>query len=111
MYLHILYIGAGTALLGKEAAMACTVAVEEVIGHHYNNQLRQLVAHGNEDENIRNSDEHNKLLSTIKRFRDDELEHLDTGLEHNATEAPLYDSLKQVIQGGCKIAIWLSERI
>ena len=27
---------AGTALLGKEAAMACTVAVEEVIGDHYN---------------------------------------------------------------------------
>jgi demethoxyubiquinone hydroxylase (CLK1/Coq7/Cat5 family) len=29
-------IGAGTALLGKEAAMACTVAVEHVITEHYN---------------------------------------------------------------------------
>jgi ubiquinone biosynthesis monooxygenase Coq7 len=29
-------LGAGTALLGKEAAMACTVAVEEVISEHYN---------------------------------------------------------------------------
>jgi len=29
-------IGAGTALLGKEGAMACTVAVESVIGEHYN---------------------------------------------------------------------------
>jgi ubiquinone biosynthesis monooxygenase Coq7 len=28
--------GAGSALFGKEAAMACTVAVEEVIGEHYN---------------------------------------------------------------------------
>ena len=27
--------GAGTALLGENAAMACTVAVEEVIGDHY----------------------------------------------------------------------------
>ena len=27
--------GAGTALLGEKAAMACTVAVEEVIGEHY----------------------------------------------------------------------------
>ena len=27
--------GASTALLGKEAAMACTVAVEEVISEHY----------------------------------------------------------------------------
>ncbi len=29
-------LGAGTALLGKEAAMACTVAVEDVISTHYN---------------------------------------------------------------------------
>jgi ubiquinone biosynthesis monooxygenase Coq7 len=29
-------LGAGTALLGKEAAMACTVAVESVISDHYN---------------------------------------------------------------------------
>ena len=28
--------GAGSALLGKEAAMACTVAVEEAIVEHYN---------------------------------------------------------------------------
>lgn len=27
--------GASTALLGKEGAMACTIAVEEVIGGHY----------------------------------------------------------------------------
>jgi len=32
----IKYLGAGTALLGKEAAMACTVAVETVISEHYN---------------------------------------------------------------------------
>ena len=29
-------LGVGTALLGKEAAMACTEAVETVIGTHYN---------------------------------------------------------------------------
>ena len=28
-------LGASTALLGKEAAMACTEAVETVIGEHY----------------------------------------------------------------------------
>lgn len=31
----VLCLGAGTALLGEKAAMACTVAVEEVIGEHY----------------------------------------------------------------------------
>lgn len=35
--------GAGTALLGREGAMACTVAVEESIAHHYNNQIRTLM--------------------------------------------------------------------
>lgn len=29
-------LGYGTALLGKEAAMACTEAVETVVGGHYN---------------------------------------------------------------------------
>ena len=33
-------MGVGTALIGKEAAMACTVAVETVIGGHYNQQLK-----------------------------------------------------------------------
>ena len=32
---HQVSPGAGTALLGEKAAMACTVAVEEVIGEHY----------------------------------------------------------------------------
>lgn len=35
-------VGATTALMGKEAAMACTEAVETVIGDHYNEQLREL---------------------------------------------------------------------
>jgi len=29
-------LGASTALLGRESAMACTEAVETVIGEHYN---------------------------------------------------------------------------
>lgn len=29
-------LGVGTALMGREAAMACTEAVETVIGEHYN---------------------------------------------------------------------------
>ena len=53
-------LGAGTALLGKEAAMACTVAVEDVIGDHYNSQIRQLV----ED----NPEKHKELLEIVKTF-------------------------------------------
>ena len=31
-------LGAGTALMGEKSAMACTVAVEKVIGEHYRAQ-------------------------------------------------------------------------
>ncbi|XP_038064243.1 5-demethoxyubiquinone hydroxylase, mitochondrial-like [Patiria miniata] len=96
-------LGAGTALLGKEGAMACTVAVEESIGGHYNSQIRELL----EDD----PEKHAELLKIIKQFRDEELEHLDTGLEHDAEQAPMYSALSTVIKTGCSAAIWLSERI
>ncbi|XP_003377196.1 Coq7 family protein [Trichinella spiralis] len=77
-------LGAGTALLGPKAAMACTVAVEEVIGQHYNNQIRELILDGEEH--------HKELLETIGKFRDEELEHHDIGLKHHALEStkPLF---------------------
>ncbi|KAK3089786.1 hypothetical protein FSP39_006534 [Pinctada imbricata] len=96
-------LGAGTALLGKEAAMACTVAVESVIGEHYNSQIRDLMADDPE--------RHKELLEKITKFRDDELHHHDTGLEHDAEKAPFYDALSKVIKVGCQGAIWISERI
>ncbi|XP_019608614.1 NADPH-dependent 3-demethoxyubiquinone 3-hydroxylase, mitochondrial isoform X3 [Rhinolophus sinicus] len=95
-------LGAGTALLGKEGAMACTVAVEESIARHYNNQIRTLMEEDPE--------KYEELLQVIKKFRDEELEHHDTGLEHDAELAPAYAVLKRVIQAGCSTAIYLSER-
>ncbi|XP_036052814.1 5-demethoxyubiquinone hydroxylase, mitochondrial [Onychomys torridus] len=95
-------LGAGTALLGKEGAMACTVAVEESIAHHYNNQIRTLMEEDPE--------KYEELLQVIKKFRDDELEHHDTGLDHDAELAPAYALLKRAIQAGCSAAIYLSER-
>jgi len=35
-------LGAATALLGERAAMACTVAIEEVIDSHYASQAKAL---------------------------------------------------------------------
>lgn len=96
-------LGAGSALLGKEGAMACTVAVETVIGEHYNSQIRDLM----EDDPAK----HEVLLKTLKEFRDDELHHHDIGLEHDAEKAPFYSALSQVIKLGCKGAIWVSEKI
>ena len=97
-------LGAGTALLGKEAAMACTVAVEETITEHYNNQIRELLE-------LEESEDRDNLLKTIKQFRDEEMEHHDHGIEHDAEQAPAFSALKSVIQTGCRAAIWLSERV
>ncbi|XP_038220835.1 5-demethoxyubiquinone hydroxylase, mitochondrial [Zerene cesonia] len=95
-------LGAGTALLGKEAAMACTVAVETVIVDHYNDQLRTLMEDPNVDKEI---------LETITKFRDEEQEHHDTGIDHGAEQAPFYQALSEVIKTGCKVAIAISKKI
>ena len=92
-------LGAGTALLGRRAAMACTVAVEEVIDEHYAEQAAAL----GEDER--------PLRETIERFRREEIEHRDIGLEHEAEKAPGYRILTTLIKAGCKVAIRLSERV
>jgi len=92
----------GTALMGPKAAMACTVAVETVIVEHYNDQLRDLM----------NDPESNKeLLETIKKFRDEEQEHHDCGIDHGAEQAPFYDALTKVIKTGCKVAIEVAKRV
>jgi ubiquinone biosynthesis monooxygenase Coq7 len=98
-------LGAGSALLGKEGAMACTVAVETVIGEHYDNQIRELLRKENGVEL------HRPLIEKISKIRDEELEHLDSGIEHDAEKAPLYRALTQVIKAGCWGAIWVSERV
>ncbi|KAF7216415.1 5-demethoxyubiquinone hydroxylase, mitochondrial [Nothobranchius furzeri] len=96
-------LGASTALLGKEGAMACTVAVEESISEHYNSQIRALMEIDPE--------RYTELLQVIKEFRDDEMDHHDTGLEHDAESVPGYWLLKNVIQLGCKAAIYVSQRV
>ncbi len=92
-------LGAGTALLGEKAAMACTVAVEEVIDQHYADQAAQL------DESEAD------LLRTVEQFRAEEVEHRDIGLAHGAEQAVGYPLLSGAIKTGSRLAIWLSERI
>lgn len=93
-------LGAGTALLGPKAAMACTVAVETVIVEHYNDQLRQLASDPKPDKD---------LMEVISKFRDEEQEHHDTGLVEGAEQAPLYGLMTDIIKLGCKAAISISK--
>ena len=92
-------LGAATALLGPKAAMACTVAVEEVIDEHYRQQSDKL----GQDEV--------PLKAKIDKFRAEELQHRDAGLEHGAEKAPAYPLLTGAIKAGSRLAIWLAERV
>lgn len=94
-------LGAGTALIGPEAAMACTAAVEEEIDAHYSRQLDELEKSGDDPE----------LAGMIADFRADEREHRETALAHGAERAPAYALLSGAIRLGCRAAIRLSEKI
>ena len=92
-------LGVVTAAMGPKAAMACTIAVEEVIGEHYQKQAENL----GEDEA--------ELKTKIERFRDEELEHRDIAVDYKGHEARHYKLLHDVIQTGCRTAIKIAEKI
>ena len=94
-------LGAGTALMGEKAAMACTIAVEEVIDEHYAQQINELRADPAERE----------LADDLERFRQEEADHRDLATARGGTETAGYGLLRGVIRRGCKTAIWLSERL
>src|SRR6186997_563079 len=76
-------LGAATALIGPEAAMACTAAVEEEIDAHYTRQLERLEADGDDPE----------LAEMIDRFRADERAHRDAAYAAGAARAPAFPLL------------------
>ena len=92
-------LGAATALIGPEAAMACTAAIEEEIDRHYTAQLDEL---GADDP---------QLSEMVAAFREDERAHRETALASGAERAPAYPLLSGAIRLGCRMAIRLSERI
>jgi len=92
-------LGAATALIGPEAAMACTAAIEQEIERHYTGQLDEL---GQDDP---------ELSGLIAEFRSDEREHRAAAIAAGAERAPAYPLLSGAIRLGCRIAIRLSERI
>ena len=92
-------LGAATALMGEKAAMACTEAIEEVIEAHYREQAEEL------------GDTEPDLRATIEQFREDEIGHKNTAVEHGAPEAFGHGLLSRAIKTGCAVAIRLSEKL
>jgi ubiquinone biosynthesis monooxygenase Coq7 len=106
-------LGWGTAVMGREAAMACTEAVETEIGTHYNEQVRVLLdwADKLEARGETLGEELMVLIKELRRIRDEELEHLDHAVQNDSKEARPYELLTNVIRGGCRTAIWISEKV
>ena len=92
-------LGAGSALRGPRAAMACTAAVEEVIEKHYAAQVDKL------------GDDEKELRETLIEFGAEESQHKEIGVAQEAEKAPGYEPLSAAVKRGTRLAIWLSERI
>ena len=91
-------LGAGTALLGPKAAMACTEAVETVIDEHYGEQTAAL-GDGADPE----------LKAMIDDYRADEVEHREAAAAHTGGGA--FPVLESLIKAGCRTAIAVAKRI
>ena len=92
-------LGAASALVSPEAAMACTAAIETEIDRHYSEQLDAI---GSDDP---------ELATLITTALADEREHRETALASGAERAPAYPLLSAAIRLGCRAAIGLSRRI
>lgn len=92
-------LGAATAAIGPEAAMACTAAVETEIDRHYADQLVELEQGDPE------------LSDAIAEFQAEELEHRETALASGAEDAWGYPVLSAVIRLGCRVAIATAKRV
>lgn len=101
------FLGVITAALGKETAMLCTEAVEEVIVEHYQEQIDKLdkISGENYQKQAR------ELRDKVRKFKDEELEHKHTAIEEGSKNSILYNSLSSIIRAACRVAISLSKRV
>ena len=94
-------VGFATAFISTKAAMVCTVAVEEVIDKHYQQQLNYL----------QQSSHHQELTTKISKFQQEELEHRDLAYNNQAKQFVAFNPLYRFIEATTKIAIAISKKI
>lgn len=100
-------MGATTASISPKAAMTCTVAVENVITQHYNDQIRDILAEGD-------AQECKYMLDRFSKFRDDEQHHHDTAQEHEKSEHKTdkdTTNLGRFIDVVCRASIKIAEKV
>ncbi len=93
-------LGFVSAKIDEKTAMAVTVAVEEVIDEHYEKQLEELEEY---------DEQH--LAENIEKFRQEEIEHRNTGLDYFAKQAPLKIIVEPVTKIGCHLAILIAKKL
>jgi ubiquinone biosynthesis monooxygenase Coq7 len=106
------FMGFITAKSSFSDAMLCTEAVETVIEKHYQEQITQiediLQYHNKTDEFIiENKEVVQELLTKIKIFMQEEIEHKNTGNENSTMKIIPFTLIKAVT----KLAVILSQRI
>lgn len=91
-------LGAGTALLGREAILVCTEAVERTVHHHMNDQVAWLAPHAPD------------LANAIAAIRDEEVDHLHRARDGRSTaEPPLWlRALDLIVATSTELLVWLS---
>lgn len=94
-------LGFLSALLGPASAMACTVAIEEVIDEHYAQQAQDLEKLPDEQA----------LKEVVERFRQEEAQHCSIALDAGAPDAPGFKVMACALKKASRLAIWLSERV
>jgi ubiquinone biosynthesis monooxygenase Coq7 len=94
-------LGLLSARLGTKTAMLVTESVEEVIEQHYGQQIDYLEETGVDLE----------MLKSIRKFRQDEIDHKHIAVENDSRDALLAPLLSGFVKNICRGAIFISKRI
>ena len=94
-------IGALSAIAGVKTSMLMTESIEEVIVKHYQEQIEHLETNGTD----------NNLLMKIRKFKQEEAQHIGIAIENNSQKAALHNILSKLIRTMCTLAIYLSKKV
>lgn len=92
-------LGALSARVSPQAAMACTVAVEDAIDQHYQSQTQEL------------HDQEPTLSETIHRCHQDEQHHRDMGLAQGAQNMRGYTLFYHMVRCATQLAIRIATKV
>lgn len=94
-------MGAVSAFISDKGAHACTIGVEDVIDHHYQDQIDTLSS---------NTDETSQTFKAFfEQCQAEEQEHKGIA-EHEGGDEPEYKIMTDIVRGATRLAIWLSKR-